>query len=92
MEKRAGAGLRRAKQRQSHRDHQYHCPRIPQPEMLRHRLGTQTQAPEVSFRERTTVGCVVTDWGAREHHAKGWRAEHHKGTRPGPAGKARCHC
>ena len=32
MEKSAPAGLRREKQKDSHTDHWYHCPQIPQPE------------------------------------------------------------
>ena len=35
-------------------------PRIPQPEMLRKGLGGETQALEVSYRERTRLGCVET--------------------------------
>ena len=35
-------------------------PQTPQPETLGQGLGTETQAPEVSSRERTRVGCVET--------------------------------
>ena len=48
-EKSAAAGLRRAKQSESHTDHMHHCP---------WGLGTETQAPEVSTGEGTRVGCI----------------------------------
>ena len=38
-------------------------PQTPQSEMLGWGLGSETEAPEVSSRERT---CVETAWGARE--------------------------
>ena len=60
VEKSAQDGLRRTKQSESHTDHLHHHPWTPLPEMLRSRLGTETQAPEVSSREGTRVGCVET--------------------------------
>ena len=58
MDESVAAGLKGAKQSERPTDHQYHHPRKPHPEMLRQGLGAKTQAPEVSSRERTTVGCV----------------------------------
>ena len=58
-EKSTAAGLRRAKQSESRSSAP--LPRTPQPEMLRQRLGTETQAPEVSSGESTRIGCVETD-------------------------------
>ena len=46
-------------ERQQH-NHWYFCPWTPQPETLWWGLGTETQALEVSSRERTSVGCVET--------------------------------
>ena len=48
-----------------------------QPEMLRKGLGAGTQAPELSSRERSSVGCVEKDWRARERCVKEWRVECH---------------
>ena len=56
-EKSAAARLSRAKQKGCYTDHQHHCLRTPQPEILRQRLGAETQASEVSSRKRTRVGC-----------------------------------
>ena len=60
MEESTAAGLRRAKQNESCIDHLHHHPQIPQPEILGRGLCPETQAPEVSSREGTRVGCVVT--------------------------------
>ena len=57
-EKSSAARLRRAKQKESHRDHHYQHPWTTQPETLRRGLGAETQASEVSSKERTRVGCV----------------------------------
>ena len=57
-EKSAAAGLRRAKQSESHTDYQYHHPQTPHPEMPGLGLGAETQAPEVNAREKTRVVCV----------------------------------
>ena len=76
-EKSTAAGLKRAKQKESHTNHQYHCPWTPQPEMLRWRLDAETQATEVSSGERTRVGCVETAQGARGWRALGWEAACH---------------
>ena len=54
------AGLRREKQNESPTDHQYQCPRTPQPETFRQGLGPETHIQEVSARERTRVSCVET--------------------------------
>ena len=59
-EKSPEVGLSRAKQKESHTDHWYHHPQTPQPEALRLALGTETQALEVSSRDRTRVGYVET--------------------------------
>ena len=45
--------------------------------MLGQGLGTETQALEVSFGERTRFGCVETASGAREQCAMCWEAECH---------------
>ena len=58
MEKSAAAGLRTAKQSESHTDHLNHWPEHP--EMLGQGLGAETQAPEVSPRESTGAGYVGT--------------------------------
>ena len=50
--------MRREKQKESCRDHQHHCPRITQTEMLRWGLGTQ--ALGVGSVERTKVGYMET--------------------------------
>ena len=60
LEKSALDRMRRAKQRESHTDHRYHCSWKPQPEIFRQGLGTETWDPEVSSRERTRAGCVET--------------------------------
>ena len=75
MEKSAAAGLRRAKQSESLTDHMHHCPQKQQPEMLVWRLGTETQAPEISSWERTRVDCVETARGAKEWCTMVWGAE-----------------
>lgn len=59
-EKSAATGMKRAKPSESHTDHWYHCPWTPQPETLRWGLDAETQALEISSRERTRVGCVET--------------------------------
>ena len=51
------AGQRGEKQCESCTDHWYHC---LGPETHGSGLGTETQATEVSSRERTKVGCVET--------------------------------
>ena len=48
-----------------------------EPEMLRWGLGPETQAPEVSYGEKTRNGCVKTAWGNREECAIGWGVECH---------------
>ena len=53
-------------------------PWTPQPEMLRRGLSTETQALEVSSRERTRVGCVETDEGAKELCTMGWGVKCHR--------------
>ena len=58
LEKSAAAKLRRTKHKESHTDCWYHYPQTPQPETLRQALSTDTQASEVSSRERTRAGCV----------------------------------
>ena len=60
QKKSTAAGLRRAKQRESCKDYQYHCPQTPQTETLRMGLGSETQALEVSSRDRTRVGSMQT--------------------------------
>ena len=60
MEKSAAVALRRAKQSKSHTDYHYYCPWTPQPEMLEWGLGTESQALEVTSRDRTMVGYVET--------------------------------
>ena len=76
MEKSTAVGLR-VKQNESSTDHQYHRPQKPQPETLWFlSVGTETQTPEVSYRERTGVGC-------REHCTMGWGEERHSGWNPG---------
>ena len=50
--------------------------------MLRKGLGTDTQALEVSSGERTSVGCVETDWEAKEQCTKGWGVEQHSQGNP----------
>ena len=42
----------KANQRDSYTNHKYHYPQTPWPEMLGWGLGTETQAPEVSSKER----------------------------------------
>ena len=59
-EKSAAARLRMPKQRKSCTNHHYCRPWTPQPEMLRQRLGTETQAPEDNSGKGTGVGCVET--------------------------------
>ena len=51
---------RRAKQKESHRDHWYHHPGTPYPETLRWGLGTETQALAVSSGERNRVCYMET--------------------------------
>ena len=75
--KSTAAGLRRAKQRESCTDHRSHCPHTPQPEMLGQELGAETQAPEVSSRQNTRLGCGETARGAKEQCSMGWGVEHH---------------
>ena len=60
MEKNAAAGLRRAKQIESLADHLHHNLGQHSLKHPRWGLGTETQAPVVSSRERTRVGCVET--------------------------------
>ena len=60
MEKSSAAGLKWAEQSESHTDDPYHCPHIPQPEMLGQELGTEIKAPEVSSKDRTRVGYLQT--------------------------------
>ena len=50
--------MRRAKQKESLTDHKYHRPQTPQPETLRWRLGSDTQALEVRSSKRTRVDHV----------------------------------
>ena len=57
-EKSAAAGLRRAKQSENHTDHLHQCPREHSLRCSGKRLGTETQALEVSSREQTMVSCV----------------------------------
>ena len=57
-------------------ERELHRPLVPPPRTLGRGLGTETQAPEISCRERTSVGYVRTVWGAREWCTKGWGAEH----------------
>ena len=45
--------------------------------MLEQGLDTETQALEVSSKERTKIGYVEIAWGAREGCATGWGLEHH---------------
>ena len=47
-EKRATAGLRKAKQKDTYTDYPYHCPQAPQPETLLLGVGAETQVSEVS--------------------------------------------
>ena len=80
MEKSVAAGLRRSKQKKSYTDHWYHCPQTPQPETVRWGLGAETQASEVSSRERTRVGCleiVLKGYGAVHLGLGRWGAESH---------------
>ena len=73
--------MRKAKQRESHKDYQYHC----HPDTAARDawgvgvggLGTETQAQEVSSKETTMVDCVETAWGTREWCATGWGVEWH---------------
>ena len=58
--KSAAAGLRRAKESESHTDYWYNLPWTPEPETFGWGLGTETQVPEVSSEERTMRGCVGT--------------------------------
>ena len=59
--KSATVGLRRAKQSESHRDHLYHHSQTQQTKILGQGSGIETQAPEVSSRERNVfVGFVET--------------------------------
>ena len=60
MEKSTAARLRRTKQT-AIRTIGTTAPLTLQPEILRQQLGLETQASEVSYRERTRVGCVETD-------------------------------
>ena len=60
-EKISAAGLRREKQRVSLTNHWYHCLAcVPQPESFGESLDAETQALEVSSRERSGTGCVET--------------------------------
>ena len=59
-EKSTAARGKRAKQTESYIDHLYYCPWTPQPATLGWRLGAETQAPGVSFREKTGVHFVET--------------------------------
>ena len=59
-EKNTAAGLRRAKQSESHTDYLAASLQTPQPEMLSQGLGAETQALEFSSGERTRVACVET--------------------------------
>ena len=63
----------------------HHCPQKPQPETLRRGLLAKTQVLEVSYGERTRVGCVE----GLQSSAPQIRDP---GTRSRPAGKARRHC
>ena len=56
-EKSEAVGLRRAKQRKRAADHR---PRTSQPETFAGSLATETQALEVSSRDRTRVASVET--------------------------------
>ena len=47
-------------EKESHTNCWYHSPWTPQPETLRWVLGIETEAPEVSSRERTSTGGVET--------------------------------
>ena len=98
-EKNSAARLMRAQQRDSSADRQYHRTWTPQPEILRWGLGTETQAPEVSSREKTMAGCVEAAWEAREWCVMDWGEKHHcwesVGKGLGPlflGGEARCYC
>ena len=61
MEKSAAAHLRREKQREKHTDHWYYHLAQVSLRYLGRGLGTETQATEVSSRERTKVGYVETE-------------------------------
>ena len=67
----------------------------PQPEKLGRGLGTETQAPEVSTRERTRVGCLETASGLGSGgQGVGSRVSQLRepGRRSGPTAEARYHC
>ena len=87
-EKSTTAGLRRAKQRESHRDYQYHSPWTPQSKKLRQgwmlRLRLRRSVP------RRRLGLTV--WRQPEGPRSGAPQPREPRKRSGPAGEARHHC
>ena len=90
VEKNTAAELRRAKSRESHIDHQHHCPQTPQSETTGQGLGSETQAPEDSSRE--DEGWVCGDRLRGQGAVCQGLGSRTQGRRSGPKEEARHHC